>query len=219
MKLSARTVSLIRNFSAINGNLLLTQGNVLSTKSSKVTIVASATVEETFPIEFGIYDANEFLGSMMLFDSPVLDFTDKYVTITEENEPSKKIKYYKAEKGVLIYHDKPIPSVEYDVEFNLSASLLHNVLKSSGVLKAEVVSIIGKDGQLIVQVGKQKVESNSFQYTVGTTDKTFKANILVEHFKMLPGDYVVSLKQNISRFTSANSDLVYFLAVESGSEF
>ena len=217
MKLSKETVNIFKNFATINTNLLLTPGSKVATKSAKKTITGNVTVVEDFPIEFGIYDLNEFLGALALFESPDLDFTDKYVTIKENSD---QIKVYKAEKGVLVYQEKEITFPEVYVDFSLPANVLSNIQRTSAVLHAEVLSVIGKDGQLIVQVGKQKQEANSYQNVIGTTNKTFKANMLIEHFKMVPGDYQVTLSaRKISRFQSATTDLVYHIAVEADSVF
>lgn len=217
MKLSKETVSIFKNFAAINTNLLLTPNNKISTRSAKKTVIGSASVPDTFPIEFGIYDLNEFLGSLSLFNDPELEFSDKYVTIKENND---QIIFYKAEKGVLVYPEKEIVFPEVYVDFVLPSAVLNNIQRTAAVLHAEVVTIIGKGGDLIVQVGKQKQEANSYQNVIGTTDKTFKANILIEHFKMIPNDYQVTLSdRKISRFKALSSDLTYHLAVEADSTF
>lgn len=217
MKLSKETVNIFKNFAAINTNLLLTPGNKIATKSAKKTITGNVSVAETFPLEFGIYDLNEFLGALSLFTDPEIEFADKLVTIKENND---QIIFYKAEKGVLVYQEKEIVFPEVYVDFTLPANVLSNIQRTAAVLHAEVLTVIGKDGQLFVQVGKQKQEANSYQNIIGTTDKTFKVNILIEHFKMLPGDYQVTISsRKISRFQSTTSDLVYHLAVEADSVF
>jgi hypothetical protein len=217
MKLSKETVNIFKNFATINTNLLITPGSKIATKSAKKTITGNVTVVEDFPVEFGIYDLNEFLGALALFESPDLEFYDKYVIIKENSD---QIKVYKAEKGVLVYQEKEITFPEVYVDFTLPSNVLSNIQRTSAVLHAEVLTVIGKDGQLIVQVGKQKQEANSYQNVIGTTDKTFKANMLIEHFKMVPGDYQVTLSaRKISRFQSTTTDLVYHVAVEADSVF
>ena len=74
MKLSKETVGLFKNFAGINSNLLLKSGNKLSTISAQKNVMADSTVTETFP-DFGIYDLNEFLGAMSLFEDPELEFS------------------------------------------------------------------------------------------------------------------------------------------------
>jgi hypothetical protein len=61
---------------------------------------------------------------------------------------------------------------------------------------------------------------NSYNAHVGSTDKTFQANLKVENMKMLPGDYIVSISsKKISRFKASTSELVYYVAVEADSTF
>ena len=86
MKLSKETLSLVKNFSGISSNLLLKQGNTLNTISAQKNVMASTTVSESFPQEFGIYDLNEFLGALTLFEDPELDFRDKYVNIKVKDQ-------------------------------------------------------------------------------------------------------------------------------------
>ena len=76
MKLSEQTVSILKNYSAINQNLMIKEGSEISTMSAMKNIVSKATVEENFPVEFAIYDLNEFLSAMSLIDKPELDFKD-----------------------------------------------------------------------------------------------------------------------------------------------
>ena len=96
MKLSEHTTSVLKNFASINQNLVIKQGKKLSTMSAMKNIIASATVKEQFPKDVAIYDLNEFLASMSIFKSPVLDFQDNHVLITEENKDveTTKLKEY-----------------------------------------------------------------------------------------------------------------------------
>ena len=77
MKISESTQLVLRNFANINQSLLLKPGNRISTMSVMRNILASADVEETFPVEFGIYDLPRFLGNLSIY--PELEFNDKYV--------------------------------------------------------------------------------------------------------------------------------------------
>ena len=62
MKLTSKTISILKNFSTINQNLMVKTGNALSTMSAMKNIVAQAEVTEKFPQDFAIYDLNEFLS-------------------------------------------------------------------------------------------------------------------------------------------------------------
>ena len=62
MKLSDRTVNLLRNFSTINQSILFKQGTKLRTISVMKNILAEATISEELPKDFGIYDLGQFLS-------------------------------------------------------------------------------------------------------------------------------------------------------------
>lgn len=216
MKLSKETVGLIKNFAGINSNLLLKSGNKLATISAQKNVMADAVVTETFP-DFGIYDLNEFLGAMSLFEDPELTFNEKWVTI---EQGGNSIKYFAADASVLTAPQKAITFPEAEIEFPMSANMLSMIQRTASVLRASDVSIVGDGSSITVVVGdKKNATGNSYNSTVGTTDKKFKVNLKVENLKMIPGDYQVSISsKKISRFKGAG-DLVYYVAVEADSTF
>lgn len=217
MKLSKETIAVFKNFAGINGNLLLKSGNKLATISAQKNVMADTVVTETFPSEFGIYDLNEFLGAMSLFEDPELTFGDKYVTIKQGGQ---SIKYFAASPEVLVAPQKSITFPDAEINFNISATQLEMIRKTASVLRSEDVSIVGDGSSITAVVGdKKNATANSFSEPVGTTDKTFKVNLKVENLKMLPGDYSVSVSsKKISRF-KGSGDLVYYVAVEADSSF
>jgi len=216
MKLSKETVGLIKNFAGINSNLLLKSGNKLATISAQKNVMADAVVTETFP-DFGIYDLNEFLGAMSLFEDPELTFNDKWVTI---EQGGNSIKYFAAEASVLTAPQKAITFPDPEIEFNMSANMLSMIQRTASVLRASDVSIVGDGSTMSVVVGdKKNATGNSYNSTVGSSEKKFKVNLKVENLKMIPGDYAVSVSsKKISRFKGAG-DLVYYVAVEADSTF
>ena len=100
MKLSDKTLSLLKNFSSINESLLFKQGSKLRTMSVMKNILAEATITEEFPRDFGIYDLNQFLNGLSLHRDADLDFqNDSYVFIREGKNHSK---YFFADPSVII---------------------------------------------------------------------------------------------------------------------
>lgn len=218
MKLSKDTLAIFKNFANINSNLTIKPGSKLTTISSGKNIISEATIVETFPTDFGIYDLNEFLGAMSLFDSPELDFNDKYVTIYEGKN---SVRYFAASQSVLTV----VPSIKQfptpDISFNLSSQMLSQIQRVSSILRVSDFSVVG-DGKVIsVAVGdKTNPTGNSFSSEIGTTDKSFKVNFKIENMKMMPGDYIVDIGgKKISRFASTSQNLVYFAAIELDSTF
>ena len=212
-------MSVLKNFATINGNILIKAGNRLSTISAQKNVMASTTVQENFDGEFGIYDLNEFLGVYSLFDAdPELAFDEKFVTVANGKS---KVKYFAADPSVLASPTKDALPVDADIEFDLSKTMYDMIMKTSSVLRSGDVSFIGDGSNVSVVVAdKKNATSNSWDATLGTTDKVFKVNFRIDNFKMLDGDYVVSIsKKRISKFASKMNDLTYFIAVEADSTF
>jgi hypothetical protein len=219
MELSKDTLTLIKNFAGINGSLMLKAGNKLATISEGKNVMAEATIAEDLPMDFGIYDLNEFLNVVSLFQTTNLDFKEKYVLVSDGG--TSRIKYFAAGEGVVKSAPTTIKFPAADVTFTLDASQLAMIQRTSSALKASDVSIVGADGKLKVIVSDKKNDtSNAYEVILGDTDETFKANLKVENLKMLPNDYVIEIsKKKISRFKHTASDLTYFIAVEADSEF
>ena len=218
MKLSKETLTIIKNFAGINGNLLIKPGNELSTVAISKTAFAKAVVTENFPLEFGIYDVNEFLGVMSLFDDPDLEFTEKYVTIKEGRN---SIKYFGAATQNMVVPTKDIVFPEAEINLSLEASTLAMIMKTAPILKSEDVSFIGNGSEISVNVvDKKNATANNYTHIIGSNPKDFKVNLKVDNLRMLPGDYDVSIStKKISQFKSKATDLTYFVAIEADSTF
>ena len=177
MKLSKETLSILKNYSSINQNLLFSPGNILKTITTQNTLLSTATVPDEFPIEFGIYDLSEFLSVLSLFQNPELEFSEKYVKIFESNN---SIKYYAADSSVLVVPKKDINFPDAEIELLLTADNLSLINKTASVLKSADVSFVGQDGKVIVVVADKKNDtSNSFELVLGDTELEFKVNIIL----------------------------------------
>jgi len=220
MKLSKRTLDILKNFKEINQSILFKQGNSLKTISVMKNILAQATIEEELPRDFGIYDLSQFLNGIDLHQSPELDFSnDNHVVIKEGRMRSK---YFFADANCIITPpEKPILLPSEDVSFDLSTDQLDKLLKAAGIYQLPDLAVIGGNGVVKVLVRDKKNDtSNDFAITVGETDATFSFNFKVENMKILPGTYNVVVSQKLlSRFTNKNQDLVYLIALEPDSTF
>jgi len=220
MKLSDKTISVLKNFSSINQSILFKEGNKLRTISVMKNILAEATVSEDFSKDFGIYDLNQFLNGLSLHSSPELDFAnDGYVVIREGRSRSK---YFFADPNVIVTPpDKAITLPSEDVCFELSTDQLDNLLKAAAVYQLPDISAVGEAGVIKLVVRDKKNDtSNNHEIVVGETDSEFVFNFKVENIKVLPGTYEVVVSQKLlSRFTSKNHDLTYYIALEPDSTF
>lgn len=217
MKLSKTTLALLKNLSTINGNLLIRPGNVLYTIATNKTIFAEMEVEETFDTEFGIYDLSEFIGVLGIFADPELEFTEKCLTISEGKN---SIRYLPAEASVLVASkpSKAFPA-NAEVSFELSATILANIVKSASVLKVAFVTFKGDGSKLSLVVhDKANTNSNQFNIDIGSTDKEFAFHMKVENLKMVPESYEVHISsKKIAKFIGAKKS--YMIAMEFDSEY
>tara|TARA_A100001037_G_scaffold2405_1_gene2169 strand:- start:1755 stop:2420 length:666 start_codon:yes stop_codon:yes gene_type:complete len=220
MKLSDKTVNLLKNFSNINQSILFKEGSKLRTISVMKNILAEAEVNESFPKDFGIYDLNQFLNGMGLHQNPDLDFTnDNHVVIKEGRMRSK---YFFADPSVIVTPpDKNLDLPSEDVSFELNTQQLDRLLKAAGIYQLPDLSVIGKAGVVKILVRDKKNDtSNDFAITVGETDKEFVFNFKVENIKIIPGTYDVVVSQKLlSRFKCKDYELTYFIALEPDSSF
>ena len=220
MKLSEKTLTLLKNFSNINQSILFKQGSSLRTISVMKNILAEATIDEDLPTDFGIYDLGQFLNGLALHTRPELDFQNEgYVYIKEGRMRSK---YFFADPKVIVTPpEKEITLPSEDVSFTLSTDQLDKLLKAAGIYQLPDLAVVGKNGVVKIQVRDKKNDtSNDFAITVGETDDTFEFNFKVENIKILPGTYdVVVSKKLLSRFTSQNYNLKYYIALEPDSTF
>jgi len=220
MKLNQHTIDTLKNFAGINTNILIKEGDELSTISTMRNIFAKAKVSDSFTNQFGIYDLNEFLSAVSGFSKPELTLKDKYLTISSEGSRSK-VKYYYSDPSVIVSPQKEVNMPDADVTFSLSESNYKELLKMAAILKSPDLALIGtKGGDIILKVCDKKNDtSNSFDIVVGqgaTADYTFYFK--VENMKMLDGDYDVSVSsKSISHFKNKKLPIEYWIALEPDS--
>ena len=220
MKLNQHTIDTLKNFAGINTNILIKEGDELSTISTMRNIFAKAKVSDSFTNQFGIYDLNEFLSAVSGFSKPELTLKDKYLTISSEGNRSK-VKYYYSDPSVIVSPQKEVNMPESDVTFSLTESNYKELLKMAAILKSPDLALIGtKGGDIVLKVCDKKNDtSNSFDIVVGqgaTADYTFYFK--VENMKMLDGDYDVSVSsKSISHFKNKKLPIEYWIALEPDS--
>ena len=220
MKLSDKTLSLLKNFSSINQSILFKQGNKLRTISVMKNILAEATITEDIPQDFGIYDLNQFLNGLGLHNSPELDFGNAGHVVIKEGR--MRSKYFFADKSVIVTPpDKEINLPSEDVCFEVSTDQLDKLLKAANIYQLPDISAVGEAGVVKLVVRDKKNDtSNDFAIIVGETESEFSFNFKVENIKVLPGTYEVVVSQKLlSHFTSKNHDLTYYIALEPDSTF
>lgn len=217
MKLSGRTIQILKNFSSINQSLWFKQGNVIKTAAPLRTIMAKAIVQETFEAEFGIYDLSRFLGVHSLFVEPDIKVTPTHLVINENGQKvnithvSKEI----VDKDVDSIYEKNITLPSVDVNFQLTSEQHLAIMKALNVLQLPHVGVCGENGSLIVRgTDYLNPTANRHEIEVGSTSETFQIVFKSENMKMLPDSYQWNISYSgIGHFVS--NDVEYWVVAES----
>ena len=225
MKLSNETVTVLKNFSTINQNLVIKEGTELTTMSALKNIVARATVKDTFPQEVAIYDLNEFLSALSLFEEPELDFKEKFVVIRGKDK-NNFLNYYYSDPSVVTSPKSTLTMPEPEVSFDLSSGKLAEVQRSAAVIGAPDMCLEAGDADwaLIKVTDKKNLENHTFAVKVDVdtfgNNNPYKFWYKVENLKLLGGDYSIKMSsKRISHFSNKNVPIEYWIALEAETSY
>jgi hypothetical protein len=221
MKISDSTISILRNFSDINANILFKPGKTLNTVSTMKNIMAKAEVEEDFETEFGVYDLPEFLRAIDSFKQPVLKFNGSANLKIQDEKTSLSARYAFADKSTLVTPTKEIKMPDQTVSFTLKNEDYESVKKLYTNLSLPDIAFKGEGGKIkLVALDKKNSNSNESSIIVGETDIEFTAYIKAENMKIIPGEYDVALsKAKIAHFINKKVKVQYWIALEADSTF
>jgi hypothetical protein len=221
MNISENTLSVLKNFSDINQNILVKPGNKIQTISTMKNILAEAEVSEKFESEFAIYDLPEFLRAVDLFQKPALKFNGGSNVTIASADTKQSIKYFFADKSVIVAPTKAINMPDQYVSFTLKKSDFERLQKAITTMNLPDVAVSG-DGKNIklVATDKKNKSSNDYSAVIGETDKKFNAYFKAENLKIIGDDYDIEIsQQKISHFVNRNKPVQYWIALEPDSEF
>lgn len=222
MNLSSETLAVLKNFASIQPNIVFRAGTELKTIAEAKNIVAKVTLSETIPQDFGIYDLNDFLSSMTLFSSPTFAFTaDGKSANISENKSS--LTYFFSDESSLTYPQKDVAMPAIDVSFTLTADTLKSLQRATSLLSVSTVSVESTETGITLRVKDPKNStSNSFGTEVdgAANGHAFKFHFDIGNFKLLPGDYDVSISGKlISHFKHKTLPVEYWIALEKTSTY
>jgi len=221
MNLSTSTVAILKNFADINKNILVKPGKQLKTISTLKNILAEADIDNKFEQEFAIYDLPEFLRAVELFTKSDIQFNGSSNLTIKNANSRQSVKYFFADKSVIVAPTKGITMPDKYVTFTLKRSQFDDLQKGIVTLNLPDIAVKG-DGKTITMVAtdKKNKSSNDYSAVVGETDKKFVAYFKAENLKVIPDDYDIALsEQRISHFINKNKPVQYWIALEPDSEF
>lgn len=219
MQISKRTIEVLKNFATINQSIVVTAGNKLKTMAMARNILAEAEVAENFETEFAIYNLNEFLAALSLFQEPELSFEERYVNIREKGAKRGGIKYFYANKALIVHPTKPLRMPEgIDAEFTVNEAQLLKLQKAANVLNVNDMVVVGdSEGISLIVQDRKNDSSNDFEVQVSEAAqaKPFKFYFKQENLKLIPGEYQVKIAGvGIASFQRTDATIQYAIALE-----
>lgn len=220
MKLSENTLSVLKNFSAINSGLVLQKGKTQKTISPEKSILVEVELDDSLPEQFGIYDLNQFLGNISTLNSPELTFSDSAVIM---NDGEISFNYYSCSTNLIVSPpDKELKLKQTDVSFTLTNAVLTKLLRLASMNNLTHLSVVGQNGEIRLQTHEKANDtSNHASFKLNDYNgEDFTASFKVDNIKLIPGDYDVEIQLGaFAKFTASagafKDKIKYFIALES----
>ena len=217
MKLSNDTLSILKNFASINTAIEFKEGNVLSTISPGKTVLAKATLKDSFPETFCVYDLNQFLSSYSLFNDPnvELSFDDSNI-VFKSGKATGRIRKT-AKEMIIAPPEKELTLPSVDVEFKLTQEVLTNIMKAASVYQSPNIAAESKNDKIYLTCFNAKDDS-AHTYSVEISEgngKNFRMVFLTENLKMISGSYDVEISsKGLASFKNTIQEVDYWVATE-----
>jgi hypothetical protein len=196
-------------------NKISTQNTKLETISNVKDTFAKADAEETFATQVSIYDLNEFLGVVSLFEDPDFAFDDKSVTISEGKTSQT---YFYADASVITTPpEKGVTLPSTEVTASLSKEQLSKLVRSAAVNNAADLTF--KNGSVVVH-DKTVPNSNKFEISdVASTSGNYELSIKVEKLKMVSDDYEIKICAKGLAHFKGSQGIEYFIALQPNGSY
>jgi len=232
--LTKTTEYILSNFSTINSSIIFKKGNTVRTISNAENILAKFTSEETWPIDFAIYDLGQFLQGCNILktdpkDQVTLDFAAQdHVKISCRK---RSVKYYFSDPEITLKSapDKNVNFPGSDIEFEVSGTDVNSLWKASGVFLSPDLTFQSRNNDIrLILRDKENDTSNAYRIDVnGSCTGDYELDVKMENIRLVTGDYNVKVSKNlisewkmlksdrwIPEYSQDVNDLTYYVALE-----
>lgn len=232
INLSLETYNVLKNFASINGSIVIEPGSTISTIIVGEHVIAHYKCEEVFPQRFAIYELQEFLNVLTLFQSsseqPSLCFeNDDYVKIFGNGRSSK---YYFSDPEITINaapnRKVNMPSVE--IEFKIAVDEIATLLRASDTYSTYDLVFKSENSKIeLILCDLDSDTSNTYVQPVqGISTGDFNLSMKIENLRVFLDKnnsrdcyYTVKISDKyVSEWKHNKLDLLYWIALEPNDE-
>lgn len=212
MKITQNTISVLKNFSQINSNVVLRPGKNQATISTGKHIYTEAQIEEDIPVEVPIYDLTSLLAVFSLADDPDVEFGENSMVIRTNS--GGEFEYFYSDPEILVAPPQKTITIDEFFNFSLSKEDITTIVKSAAVMSAPVLSFVSKKGKVFITVSDPKNNtSNSYRKQIGEFDEEFNVMLGIENLKVIPDNYNCSIsKKKFLHLHNADLSRKYWIA-------
>lgn len=229
MKLSQKTIEVIKNFSTINQGMLFKAGSQLKTVSPQKNILAVANIEDPIANEFAIYDLNQFLSILSLSTENQFDVEENDIIINNKIDnvdgttADISVIFRSASKNMIVSPpEKEIQFPEPEVHLSIPVNIINTVFRTASILQSPHIGISsdGVDVYLSAyDVSGAKSHMCKIKFASGNGD-VYSLHFKIDSLKLFPGDYELHISSaGVSHWKNKTSDVQYWITVEPGSTY
>lgn len=216
--LSNQTKEVLKNYSTINGSILIREGSQLKTINVGENLISQYDCSEVFPQTFAIYDLNQFLAGLSLFQNPVLEFDNaEYLTIRGDGRSAK---YYFSDPEITLKTapDRKVNFPGADIEFSITSDQLEALRKAANVygIPDLVFKSFGGGTVSLNLCDRENETSNVYSQEIfGDNTGEYELAMKMEHVNLVPGNYEVKISSKlITQWQHSSLPLLYYIALE-----
>lgn len=207
-------ISILKNFAGINKTMRIDEGNTIRIFNNKISLYAEAYIDEGFPKTFSIYDLNQLLSAMSLFDNPTLEYDNKQIIMTSGRMSAK---YRYSSPSTTLDQPTAFPNLQNEIfSFKIPKEQLAEIIKASAVLNLKQLQISTKGLRALTLDSSGEAIDNEFTtaiHDVSNPDEETIVSVKIESLKMMILDYNVSVTPSAIVFTSSDGKLKYCAAL------
>lgn len=226
MLLTEETKEILNNFRTINNSMVFAKGNVIRVVHKNKHAFAEATISETFPKEFGIFDVKKLLDVLNTNSNCDLDFEDTQIKITQRDKLGNSLcstEYIYSNTSHIIHNNTATAKIDDLITCQLSESNISEIFRHASILMLEDLVISGDDNSIKIKLFDKSVKGlhNSFELNLGdnASGYIFDAYFKIDNLKLMRGSYTIKLGKALTEFTLDNTSVKYWVSNERDTVF